>query len=276
MTHARAAGSRDDRGARCCADVVGARIVAVTVRERRLRRPIAAEFAEHLRGRRVAGIDRRGKYLLFELDDGRTLLVHLGMSGSLCLTAPSTIPLALTITSLIDLDRDRRLVFNDPRRFGLMRVGGARRARGAADRRTRPARRGADARRVAGADPRSQAADQEPADGPARSSAASATSTPTRCSSRPASARAGAPAASRRAELARLADAVRGRAGATPSRSAAARSRTTATATGSPGYFQIHHAVYDRDGQPCGQCATPIKRLVLSGRSTFYCPRCQR
>jgi formamidopyrimidine-DNA glycosylase len=104
------------------ADVVGARIVAVTVRERRLRRPLAAEFADQLRGRRVAGIDRRGKYLLFELDDGRTLLVHLGMSGSLCLTAPSTIPLRHDHV-LIDLDRDRRLVFNDPRRFGLMRVG---------------------------------------------------------------------------------------------------------------------------------------------------------
>jgi formamidopyrimidine-DNA glycosylase len=46
-------------------------------------------------------------------------------------------------------------------------------------------------------------------------------------------------------------------------------------ATGNPGYFQIQHAVYDRGGKPCPQCATPIRRVVLSGRSTFYCPSCQ-
>ena len=45
---------------------------------------------------------------------------------------------------------------------------------------------------------------------------------------------------------------------------------------GNPGYFQIHHAVYDRDGQPCGRCGAIIKRLTLGGRSSFYCPTCQR
>lgn len=46
-------------------------------------------------------------------------------------------------------------------------------------------------------------------------------------------------------------------------------------ARGKPGYFQIHHAVYDRDGQPCPRCSTTIRRLVVVGRSTFYCPSCQ-
>ena len=46
--------------------------------------------------------------------------------------------------------------------------------------------------------------------------------------------------------------------------------------TAEPGYFQIHHAVYDRAGEPCRACGTAIKRIVLSGRSSFYCPRCQR
>jgi formamidopyrimidine-DNA glycosylase len=47
-------------------------------------------------------------------------------------------------------------------------------------------------------------------------------------------------------------------------------------ATGKPGYFQIHHSVYDREGEPCRSCKTPIKRIILSGRSTFYCPKCQQ
>ncbi|MGH7786147.1 MAG: zinc finger domain-containing protein, partial [Candidatus Binatia bacterium] len=47
-------------------------------------------------------------------------------------------------------------------------------------------------------------------------------------------------------------------------------------ADGQQGYFQIHHAVYDRAGAPCRRCDTPIKRVVQSGRSSFYCPTCQR
>ena len=45
---------------------------------------------------------------------------------------------------------------------------------------------------------------------------------------------------------------------------------------GELGYFSKHFQVYDREGQPCPACATPIVRLVQSGRSSFYCPSCQR
>ncbi len=65
----------------------------MTVRERRLRRPLAPTSRRACIGRRIAAIERRGKYLLFGLDDGVTLLVHLGMSGSLELT-PGGTPLA--------------------------------------------------------------------------------------------------------------------------------------------------------------------------------------
>nr|WP_272987680.1 zinc finger domain-containing protein [Hyphomonas adhaerens] len=49
-----------------------------------------------------------------------------------------------------------------------------------------------------------------------------------------------------------------------------------ASASGELGYFQHRFAVYDREGQSCPACGTTIKRLVQSGRSTFYCPACQR
>jgi len=49
-----------------------------------------------------------------------------------------------------------------------------------------------------------------------------------------------------------------------------------ASASGELGYFQHRFAVYDREGEDCRACGTTIKRLVQSGRSTFYCPSCQR
>ena len=47
-------------------------------------------------------------------------------------------------------------------------------------------------------------------------------------------------------------------------------------AEGEVGYFAVSLRVYDRKGKPCGRCGTPIRRIVQAGRSTFYCPRCQR
>ena len=102
--------------------VVGARITAVAVRERRLRKPIAPDFEQRLQDRRIRDIERRGKYLLFDLEPAATLLVHLGMSGALELRQAGLPPrphdhLRITLDGVTDL------VFNDPRRFGLLRVG---------------------------------------------------------------------------------------------------------------------------------------------------------
>jgi formamidopyrimidine-DNA glycosylase len=47
-------------------------------------------------------------------------------------------------------------------------------------------------------------------------------------------------------------------------------------AEGSPGFFQVQHRVYDREGEPCVVCGTPIKRIVVAGRGTHYCPKCQK
>jgi formamidopyrimidine-DNA glycosylase len=45
---------------------------------------------------------------------------------------------------------------------------------------------------------------------------------------------------------------------------------------GRSGYFQVSLAVYDREGLACGRCGRPVRRIVQAGRSTYYCPRCQR
>ena len=49
-----------------------------------------------------------------------------------------------------------------------------------------------------------------------------------------------------------------------------------AATDGALGYFQHRFRVYGREGEPCLTCATPVARIVQSGRSTFYCPKCQR
>lgn len=48
------------------------------------------------------------------------------------------------------------------------------------------------------------------------------------------------------------------------------------SADGERGFFQIRHLVYGREGEPCRKCKTPIKRIVIAGRSSHYCPKCQK
>lgn len=80
-----------------------------------------AEFAESLRECRINHVHRRGKNILFDLDNGRTLLVHLRMSGRFMLLAPGADDPKFT-HAVFHLDRGERLVFQDQRHFGLMKV----------------------------------------------------------------------------------------------------------------------------------------------------------
>jgi formamidopyrimidine-DNA glycosylase len=80
-----------------------------------------AEFADALRECRINFVHRRGKNILFDLDNGRTLLTHLRMSGRFMLL-PSDSDDPKFTHAVLHLDRDSRLVFQDPRHFGLMKV----------------------------------------------------------------------------------------------------------------------------------------------------------
>jgi formamidopyrimidine-DNA glycosylase len=253
--------------------VVGARVSGVTVRERRLRTPIAPDFEARLRGRRVLDLERRGKYLLFALDGERTLLVHLGMSGSLELS-PLGAPVNPHDHVAITFDRGRVMVFNDPRRFGLMRIGSLAELTELGN---------------VGRDPLSAAPSLEEWRGMVRGRRVPiknllmdqrvlggvgniyASEMLFQAGIRPRRRAAGL----RRDELQRLGVAMQ-RVLAQAVELGGSSISDYRDANGQPGYFQIHHAVYDRAGEPCRTCATPIKRVVLGGRSSFYCPRCQR
>lgn len=255
------------------AHLIGATVVKVDVRERRLRRPLDANLERFLIGRIFTSIGRRGKYLLFELDDGRTLLIHLGMSGHLAVKVAAAGTLRHDHVR-IGLSSGAILVFNDPRRFGLMRLGTMQEL--------------AELQNV-GCDPllerwqletwrrmtrnrrlpiKSFLMNQRLIAGIgniyANEMLYEAGIRPRRRASR-----------LRLAELERLSNAMQ-----TVLEEAVRLGGSSISdyrdADGRPGYFQIRHAVYDRAGQPCRRCTTIIRRVVLSGRSTFYCPKCQK
>lgn len=251
--------------------VVGRRIDVVAVHERRLRRPIASDFAERLRGRTVHGVRRRAKYVLLDVGDGLDWVVHLGMSGRFCVGEPA--PGTPHVHVQVELEGGVRLYFRDPRRFGLMLL-----ARGEADlgalgveplgaafgadllwELTRRHRRVAvksllmDARLIAGV-----------GNIYANEALFHAGIRPGRRSGR----------VSRR-DAERLAGAVR----AVLERAIASRGSSLLDyrdADGNAGEFQRSLFVYERAGEPCRTCGTPIRRQVIGGRGTFYCPRCQR
>jgi formamidopyrimidine-DNA glycosylase len=88
------------------------------IRDRRLRWPIAAKLEAQIRRQTVRSVDRRAKYLIIHLESG-SLIVHLGMSGSLRLVAAGTPPIPHDHWDLV-LDNGRTLRFHDPRRFGSL------------------------------------------------------------------------------------------------------------------------------------------------------------
>src|SRR5262245_17762554 len=96
----------------------GRSITAVCVREPRLRWPVPAALARDAAGQAIRGARRRAKYLLIDLERG-SLILHLGMSGSLRVLEPATPLLAHDHVDIV-LDSGLALRYNDPRRFGSL------------------------------------------------------------------------------------------------------------------------------------------------------------
>jgi formamidopyrimidine-DNA glycosylase len=253
----------------------GRRVAAVVVREPRLRWRVPASLAKVLPGQTLHTVDRRGKYLLLRADTG-TVLIHLGMSGSLRVM-PATVPPEPHDHVDLVLDNGDCLRLRDPRRFGcvlwvagphpehhplLVDLGpeplsdaftGAylyQRARG---------RKAAvksfimDARVVVGV-----------GNIYANEALFQAGIHPHRPAGRISRERYEALA---RAIKTTLEDAIR--AGGTTL-------RDFYGSDGEAGYFALQLNVYGKDGQPCPRCGSPLHQQVIGQRSTYYCPRCQR
>ena len=254
----------------------GRRLERVEISDVRLTRPFDPdEVARELEGERVGAVDRRGKYLIVRFESGRSLLVHLRMTGSLRSGPRESLPDDPYRRAVVRLDDGSDVAYRDVRRFGTWlllepgelepyldaRVGPEPLGQGFTPRDfgARLARRAApvkavilDQRTVAGvgniyADealwrarihPLREARSLEPAETKALHKAI-------------------------RAVLERGIE----RQGATL--------RDYALPDGGSGGMQHEFKVYGRAGEPCERCGTPIERIRVGGRGTWYCPTCQ-
>ncbi|HFD79192.1 MAG TPA: bifunctional DNA-formamidopyrimidine glycosylase/DNA-(apurinic or apyrimidinic site) lyase [Gammaproteobacteria bacterium] len=253
--------------------LVGRRVRRLLVREPRLRWPVAPELERRLRGARILQLSRRAKYLLFHTDRG-TLIVHLGMSGSLRIIRERAAPGPHDHVEL-RLDDDGLLRYTDPRRFGawlwteapaekhplLARLGPEPLGNDFSGDRLFQAARGRtrsiksflmDSHIVAGI-----------GNIYANEALFMAAIHPARAAGRIGLAR-----------YRRLAGAVH-----EVLQQAIACGGTTlrdfVDGDGRPGYFRQSLQVYGRGGQSCPRCAAAIRETRSGQRSTFYCPRCQ-
>ena len=255
-------------------DVVGSTIAAAIVRDRRLRWPVPAGLPRKLAARTIREVRRRAKYLLIDVGTG-TVLVHLGMSGSLRLLDARTVPRPHDHIDIV-LDDGRCVRYHDPRRFGcwlwidsdparhrlLAHLGPEPlgpefdsawlhgRLRG----RTAPIKNllmnsrlvagigniyANEALFLAGIDPR----------------------------------RPGGRIARKRID--RLVGAIREVLGAAVEAGGTTLRDYTRT-DGATGEFAGRLSTYEREGEPCPSCAAPIARATLGQRGTWFCRRCQR
>lgn len=251
----------------------GARIERVQM-GKPLRWPLGVS-PEALAGRLIHGVRRRGKYLLMDLDEG-LLLLHLGMSGRLQF-APALPPPG--VHDHMDMRTDHGVLrLHDPRRFGAV-VWAAGEALAPARKLlaglgAEPLDEGFDPavfhaalkRRRAPIKQVLLAGDVVVGVGNIYASEAlfQAGIRPTVRADRLSRARADRLHAAVRQVLARAVE----RGGSTL--------RDFSSATGESGHFQLEAAVYGRAGQPCLQCATPVRLIRQGQRSTYFCPRCQR
>ena len=274
----------------------GARFLRVETRRPDLRWPLPSGFVERLTGQTVTSLGRRAKYLLAELSSGEVLLMHLGMSGSFRVTKGEAAAMPGDFHHLrseagahdhvvFHMSSGATITYNDPRRFGFMLL--------------MP-------RYELAAHPLMHAIGPEPLgnafDAPMLAEACAGKKTSLKAVLLDQSVVAGLGniyvcEALHRARLSpkRSASTVAKRSGAVHPRAVAlveaiktvlaeairaggSSLRDHRRTDGELGYFQHHFAVYDRAGEPCPRpgCPGTVKRIVQNGRSTFFCPTCQR
>lgn len=278
----------------------GARISKVEQRRPDLRFPFPINFQKRLEGRRIESLSRRAKYLLIHLDNGPFLISHLGMSGSYRVeadddaNAPGNFhhersKLAAhdhVVFHLLRADgRPVRVVFNDPRRFGFMLFADT------PDGSEHPLLAGL------GVEPTGNRLD-----GPLLNELFRGKRTPLKAALLDQKLIAGlgniyvcealwrarlsplreagsitTPKPEGTTRTTRLAQSIR-EVIADAITAGGSSLRDYVQADGSLGYFQHSFSVYDREGDPCPRisCTGAVSRVVQSGRSTFYCPTCQR
>lgn len=255
--------------------LLGRRILKVSVGEKRLRQESpASELQKWLPGRAILELERRGKYLLIHLEGGVTLLLHLGMTGRLLLSSTPS-PALPHVHLTFHLDGGLDLVFQDVRRFGqalvyppgvepepLAQVG-----REPFSRQVTPKWLAAQARG------RSRALKNFLMDGRVLAGIGNIYASEILFATRlhpatPAGRLSLADWTRVLKETRRILKAAIAKGGTTVS--------DYLNSQGETGLFQLELLVYGRDEEPCRCCGRQITRVAQGGRSTFFCPKCQK
>ncbi len=272
----------------------GAEIVRADIRRPDLRFAFPDRFADRLAGRRIDALRRRAKFLLADLSGGETLIMHLGMSGSFRIADKAIADTAFHVPRgksakhdhvVLHLNGGRRIIYNDPRRFGFMLLA----TTAGLDSHGMLSGLGVEptgnefsadilAAGMAGRQSPIKAAllDQRLIAGLGNIYVCEALwrarISPRRLA-RTLVARSGQPTARLEQLTAHIrtviADAIA---------AGGSSLRDHVQTDGELGYFQHVFAAYDREGEACTHpdCHGTIRRITQSGRSTFYCPGCQR
>ena len=255
----------------------GAEIVRAQIDDPRLTRPVEPRIvSESLVGETIAAVERRGKYLLWRLASGRTLVIHLRMTGSFRHGGPGALPDDAHRRATLTLDTGAEVAYRDVRRFGTWELLEHDHLRPYFAARLGPeplaasfsaARLGAlaEGRRVS---VKGFLLDQRRLAGIGNIYADEALWRARIHPLRPAG-------ELDPEELARLHRAVRGalRRGVELQGSTL---RDYVTPDGDGGGMQHEFHVYGRGVEPCDRCGTSIERIVVAGRGTWFCPRCQQ
>jgi formamidopyrimidine-DNA glycosylase len=260
-------------------NIKGRRIVAAELLRARLA-PASSprEFSRSLRGATVEAVGRRGKHILIKLDNARVLIVHLRMTGRF-LYLPAEAPLPKHTHAIFYLDNERRLVFTDQRHFGLMKIVAASELMEAKELRflaPEPFSEEFTVDYLHAALSRSRRTlketllDQKRVLGLGNIYAAEVMFT-ARINPFTVAAELNKRRVPRlhRAILDILSESLS---------HGSTMNVDPENIDGSyyGGSYEGHWRVYDREGEPCPACQASIRRISHAGRSTFFCPRCQR